>query len=108
VTVLVVVVTLVVVIIVVVTAPLWTLSVVEIGGFFTTCCFAASAGTGLSRQWVLTSFRSFVRKSCGVQFRKKKKTSNILELKAYRRSCIASLEAQGHLGMRKLDSSCEN
>ena len=36
------------------------------------------------------------------------KTSNILELKAYRRSCIASLEAQGHLGKRKLDSSNEN
>jgi len=51
VTVLVVVVTLVVVIIVVVVAaPLWTLSVVEIGGFLTTrtCCFAD--GAGLSRQ----------------------------------------------------------
>jgi len=49
VTVLVVVVTLVVVITVVVVAPLWTLSVVEIGGFFTTCCLAPGS-TGLSRQ----------------------------------------------------------
>ena len=48
VTVFVVVVTLVVVIIVVGMALLWTLSVVEIGGFFTTCCFAG--GAGLSRQ----------------------------------------------------------
>ena len=37
-----------VVITVVASSPLWTLSVVEIGGFLTTCCFAA--GTGLSRQ----------------------------------------------------------
>jgi hypothetical protein len=32
---------------IVVTSPLWTLSVVEIGGLFTTCFIA---GTGLSRQ----------------------------------------------------------
>ena len=59
--VLVVVVTLVVVIIVVVTPPLCKLSVIEIGGFFTTCCFGV--GAGLSRQYVLMLFRSFVRKS---------------------------------------------
>lgn len=66
VTVLVVVVTLVVVVIVVVTSPLWMFSVVDIDGFFTTCCVPAGA-TGLSRQYVLTLFRSFVIKSCNAR-----------------------------------------
>jgi hypothetical protein len=45
-----------------------------------------------------------IKLRCAVSQEGKKKGSS-LELEAYRRSCMASLEAQGHFGTRKLDTS---
>lgn len=99
VTVLVVVTVTLVVVIKVVASPCRMDSVLVIGGFFTTC----SRRGGRSRQYVLMLFASLVRKSCDYPPLVNSYAGCGSMRGTYRCSCVASLEAQGHLGARQPD-----
>ena len=98
VTVLVVVLVTLVVVMRVVIPPCRMVSVVDIGGFFTTC----SRRGARSRQRVLMLFESFVRKSCVVSCQSGTMCG---EVEAHLRPSVTSVEAQGHLGVWQADAN---